>query len=795
MHSAQTVDELPAWARWISKFGDAVFPVLVFPMQEQDGSETGQVKPQAGTVIDAEGEPMKYISPSDGGGGPDSPQLPVVRGVEKPIGVLVVEGVKQALAADAWAPAGWAIFRICGITGWSRGGSPSLHLKVVRDQEVLIVPDADAATKRQVYDGALALGAACGSRRASSVKYVWVVGFGSSGVDDQLGGMPCSIDRLEMFEDWIATAKSKPSDSPPRAETQEDRKRKAAERSARALARTRRDDERPVIHIGEDRKMVVDKVDSVLRERYEGKELFRRGEALVRLVVDRDGPVVVPVTSGMFNDLLSSAAITVDGDQSKEQSGCSHPHVWPDSNTMQAAASRYRGYQRLDGVSAVPVVRPDGSIVTETGYDPETGLYVALADDIAGISVPDSPTDADIAEARDLLTKDLLVDFLLQDQSDMAHAVAALLSPLVRPLVPTNPLLVINGLQPGVGKGKLASTMSTVVAGRAPNLAMLPDNEDEMRKALTAYLYAGSTSVFFDETHRLDSAVLNGCVTAESWSDRKLGVTERIEMPNRACFFFAGNHVEISGDTARRVVQIRLHTDVPNPQNRDGFKHDLPQWAGEHRPALLRACLILVRAWFDRGQPEAPRAFRFGSFERWQDVLGGILAVADIPGFLEGMDEQRDVADFEGQCWTAHLSWLADTCPVGRPFTAKGVSEKLLTDADAETPPGLERLLKETDPRALGKAWATQVGRWRDGHRLINNGVGQARRTNWLIEEYSPTSSSPATPTVANTVPVPTGRRTVPDEPGRAMVEIDDLDDASGSAGFTPVIEDLGGAS
>lgn len=757
VRSALTRDDLPEWARWIYQNGVKVFPVLNYPMAEPDGRPTGQVKPQKDTVR-LKGEPAKYLSPNDQGTAPYAPQFPVVREVSNPKGVLVVEGVKQALAADAWAPADWSIYRIAGITGWSRGGVPTPYLSVVRGLDVIVIPDADAATKYQVYNGAVELGKACEARRAKSVKFVRIAGFGSVGVDDQLGTLTGDDERRQLFEDWIATAKPKPADTPPKPRTAAQKKADAAQKKAAQLAETRRNDSRPIVHIHEDRKDVIDRLDTVLRARFDGTELFRHGESLGRLVTEEKGPKIATITPGAFNDLVTQSAITVTGEHSQDdEEGCCHPHVWPDANTLKALESRYRAYQPLDGVSAVPVVRRNGSIVTETGYDPETRIYVDLADDIAGIEVPDSPTDADIAAARSLLIDDMLVDFLMKDQSDRAHAVAALLSPLIRPLVPTCPGLVINGLQPGVGKGLAMATISTVVSGTAPQLAMLPDNDDEMRKTLTAYLHAGKTSIFFDETHKLASAVLNGCITAESWSDRKLGVTERIEMPNKACLYFAGNQIEISGDMARRAVQIRLHTDEPDPQNRDGFKHELPTWAVENRAALLRACLILVRAWFDRGQPEAPRTFRFGSFEKWQDVIGGILHVAGIPGFLEGMDEQRKAADFEGQFWSAHLAWLADKFGVGVEFTAKKAGHELLSDEDAEPPFGLESLTDKPDARALGKAWATQADRWRSGLRIVKIGAGQGGRTKWAIEEHVASQAAHAAPpATAPPAPAPT---------------------------------------
>lgn len=736
VHTAHSVEELPEWARWITA-GEDPFPALVYPMVEADGSPTGQVKPRTGSVTDREGRVLKYVSPSDKGDSPHAPLFPLVRAVEKPEGVLIVEGVKQALAVDAWGPEGWAIHRICGVSGWSRKGVPTHHLKAVNGHPVVIVVDADASANRGVYEAAEALGDACRQRGATSVAYLKVAGFGTAGIDDLLGNEPDAADRRELLSQMIASAGGKPADSKPRAVN------KASDGLRRALIDARAGDPRPLIHVHEDRQKVIDQVSSALKKRFDGKILFCHAKTLGVLVETSEGLQIEHLDEGTFSDLVSKAALTVSGLELEDKTeGCVHPPAWPETRTLGAVLSRHAQYTPLKGVARTPLVRADGSVVTQEGYDPQTGFYVSLAPELRGIAVPENPTDADIAAARSLLVDDLFVDFLFAARCDLANAIGALLTPLIRSWISTSPAMVFNGQQPGVGKGLGLKVMSVVTTGTSPEFAMLPTDEDEMRKALTAYFLAGATTVFFDEAHVLDSAVLNGALTADSWSDRKLGASERVAMPQRAVFYFTGNAVEISGDTARRVVQIRLSTDDPEPENRSGFKHRLPQWAEENRAELLRACLVLVRAWFARGKPRAPRTFDFGSFEKWQQVIGGILDVAGIPGFLEGIVEQRAGSDFQHQYWVAHLGWVAETFGVGVEFSARDAALRLTRDKGAEAPPGLERLTKEEDARSLGRAWASQPGRWRGDFRIVSSGTGAGGSKKWVIEKRGVPSGS-----------------------------------------------------
>ena len=428
----------------------------------------------------------------------------------------------------------------------------------------------------------------------------------------------------------------------------------------------------------------------------------------------------------------------------------------------------------------MPLVRANGSIVTESGHDAETRHYVHLSEDLAGMEVPEHPSDADIAAARELLVDDLLGDFLLKDRSDVAHAISAIITPLVRPQLPTSPAYAVNGLMMGVGKGLLLSVISNIVAGANPSLNMLPQTEDEMRKSLTATLYSGVTAVYYDETEVIDSAVMNGFITAESWADRRLGVTERIEMPNRSVVVFAGNNIVVSGDAVRRIVQIRLYTDTPNPESRTGFRHaDLKAWVADNRRELLRACLILIRAWFDRGQPVPDHPARMGSFERWQDMMGGILMVAGIDGLLDGWFEQRAASDIDGRHWSAHLRWLAEHYGDDE-FTARAAAYDLRSDDEAEYPPGLEDIAdKPSAARELGKAWSKQADRWRPNNlRITKVAEGAGGRMRWRVQRFDEALGGPAMSVTVGGSAAPEPASKMPAEPGRPMPVITDVDDA-----------------
>jgi hypothetical protein len=98
----------------------------------------------------------------------------------------------------------------------------------------------------------------------------------------------------------------------------------------------------------------------------------------------------------------------------------------------------------------------------------------------------------------------------------------------------------------------------------------------------------------------------------------------------------------------------------------------------EHRSQLVRAALILIKAWVVAGMP-LWRDKTLGSYEQWSAVMGGILENAGIEGFLDNLEEFYEVADVEGACWEEFVGrwWEA--------YEAKAVSVADLVEIAQET--------------------------------------------------------------------------------------------------------------
>ncbi|HOA28074.1 MAG TPA: hypothetical protein PKG51_11235, partial [Arachnia sp.] len=73
---------------------------------------------------------------------------------------------------------------------------------------------------------------------------------------------------------------------------------------------------------------------------------------------------------------------------------------------------------------------------------------------------------------------------------------------------------------------------------------------------------------------------------------------------------------------------------------------------------LLAALLTLARAWWAAGKPRTD-APPLGSFEAWAESVGGILALAEVPGFLGNLDALHEQADEDAGEWTRFLAaWV-----------------------------------------------------------------------------------------------------------------------------------------
>ncbi|HEY8630560.1 MAG TPA: hypothetical protein VIL73_08500 [Gaiellaceae bacterium] len=364
------------------------------------------------------------------------------------------------------------------------------------------------------------------------------------------------------------------------------------------------------------------------------------------------------------------------------------------------------GSLKCDRITDVPIFAANGELAATPGYNagarayfapaPELGELVVKTDDWATLEekakhdeavVAGMSTEAtyaieqqrrDVREARELLLS-VVEEFPFRDEASRAHAVCLMLEPFVRELVgdePT-PLFAVTAHQPRTGKTLLAQTCTYIGCGTIPATSYMND-DDELRKTVTAMILEGAPVVWFDNVKgRMDSGALAGALTSARWTGRILGHTKTIgNMPVRNVWLMTGNNPTMHPELARRVVPIRL--DTPKPLGHEYDRPHLQEWAKKARARLVHACIVLVANYlthraeldFETGEyvavtPETQDTL--DSFPAWSRVMGGILAGANIDGFLENRDEwmQEAVADTaESQDFFVEWKTRLETTPV-----------------------------------------------------------------------------------------------------------------------------------
>lgn len=386
--------------------------------------------------------------------------------------------------------------------------------------------------------------------------------------------------------------------------------------------------------------------------------LFRSGSLPSRIESDDEGnPAIRELTIDRMMHHLARAAhwtrIRGSGDKARPV-----PTPPPKYVVRDVLATPDPQLPVLTRIVESPVFASDGSLLTDPGYHAKSRTYYSPAPGFEIPAISDNPTEDERQQAAELLTDELLGDFPFTSESEKAHAVALLLLPLARDLIrgPT-PLHLIEKPTPGTGATLMVDALIHPATGHPVSAMTEGRDDDEWRKRIYAKLRSGPVAFLLDNIRRrLESSALASAITAwPEWEDRLLGKSESIRVPVRCVWIATGNNPAVSSEMARRIVRIRLDAKVDRPWLRTGFRHDdLRGWAKANRPRLVWAALTLIRTWIAEGRPEGQCTI--GMFESWAKVMGGILDVADIPGFLQNINEFYDESDADGQAWRAFVA-------------------------------------------------------------------------------------------------------------------------------------------
>ena len=347
--------------------------------------------------------------------------------------------------------------------------------------------------------------------------------------------------------------------------------------------------------------------------------LYRHGNQPVRVeTVNGEHPVTRPLSTDMTVHHMARSAQWYR----QYASGNRRPARPPIVVARDILASPNLPLPCLERIVRVPFLGRDGNLKTEPGYhEGDATLFVPPR----GFRLPkisDNPTPGQLEVARRLILRSLLRDFPFTSEAARAHAVAALLLPLVRSFIrgPT-PLHLVEKPTPGTGGTLLVQVLCQISLGETIAAMSAPKDESEWRRTVLASLRSVPLAVFIDNPQQLESPTLASAITSDIYTDRVVRTSETVRLPVSCLWIASANNPVLSREMARRVIRIRLDAGVERPELRDSFLHpQLKAWAKKNHHLLLWAALTFVQAWVAAGHPRASKVF--GMFEDWVEVNG-----------------------------------------------------------------------------------------------------------------------------------------------------------------------------
>lgn len=405
---------------------------------------------------------------------------------------------------------------------------------------------------------------------------------------------------------------------------------------------------RPRVLIGPDEGRVTDECVAALSL---CPQVFQRALHLVRVVRDHGGQPCIHAPEGtpriqelpqasLRNQLARVVEFQAISDGEWKRA---HPPKWAAEAII--CQGQWKGVRPLYAVAEAPFLRPDGSIVQTSGYDPGTGVLCEFREEFQPVS--EFPEGDEISGARDTLLE-TVADFPFAEPCHRSAWLAGLLTTVCHGAIRgPSPMFVIDANVRGSGKSLLADVAGIIATGRPMTRMVNVDTDDEMRKRLLSIVAIGSQVVLIDNVEGgLGCASLDGLLTGTTFADRVLGKSEiSPEYPIVSTFWATGNNVEIRGDLVRRIIPIRLDSPEENPETRQGFTHTpLLDWIHDNRMPLLTSALTIVRGFFAAGCPK-PKVLPLGSFEGWSDTIRGAVLWAGLPDPCIGRAEIAEKGD------------------------------------------------------------------------------------------------------------------------------------------------------
>ncbi|AYF35152.1 hypothetical protein CUU95_15575 [Vreelandella alkaliphila] len=370
------------------------------------------------------------------------------------------------------------------------------------------------------------------------------------------------------------------------------------------------------------------------------------------------------------------------------------------------------------------------------------------------MKIPEKPTHQEVDKALNEVILKPFCEFPLVSASDWSVLVCAIFTAVQRPVLPTAPGFVLSATTAGTGKTTAALAIGALCGGSVPNIwPHLPgEGSEETRKRLVTALLTGVDVIVWDNVFGVfGNPSLDAFLTSATFTDRLLGQSAQVSLPNRALFLVTGNNFIAKGDTNRRLIVCHMDPGVEFAYKRR-FDLDPVSYCLHHRQSIVSAVLLILRAF--RQSNAAPKSGRLASFEDWDDMIRQPVAwLADRYDWLtDPMDaiDASQAVDPEKEAHAALMRALHSLFDA-RVFTSRDVlsayreydkrreyepedcMEPHLMQARRELSECLEDLAPgKLTARSIGRIMSFREGRIVDGYRL--KPLPSTREKRWSVE-------------------------------------------------------------
>lgn len=443
--------------------------------------------------------------------------------------------------------------------------------------------------------------------------------------------------------------------------------------------------------------------------------MFLRGSQVVRVTCanqegyirpshdhEDNGPATVAPLTG---EVLSTKLSDILHVWQETLSGSQVPTFMPVNDCARALAmpEELTRLRVLRGITHTPIPRSTGGMITEPGYDHESGVLLHPID-----RLPDVPEQVDtrrVAEATGYV-RGLLADFAWVGEHSEANYVGALITPFLRLVAPPPyKLIAIDAHQRGSGKTLLAEVARIIHGG---TLRSWPSSDEELAKQVTSILTRTTAPVCVIDNIRglIRSPKLEALLTSATWTDRVLGTSNDTTVGNDRLWVATANNLAAGGDLDRRTVWVRIDPGLERPEDRPSGSFAIPDLISHvrrNRTRIIGELLTMIAWWDAQGRPLGEQATA-DSYGLWVATVRGILGACGVPGTFDHAESRKEDLDPDAVQAGEFLTALADVFGTGAPWTVRDVTDAM--DKDRYWGNDHGRGLVETLPDAArGRHW------------------------------------------------------------------------------------------